>query len=112
MYRKYAEAHTARNLKVFRKDKGIKNLSNDLRYYLSDLGIKNRMTVEYNPQKNEVVERMNRTVITLNDPSCTTRRFQSVSGPNLSLLLCRFVTKSPLAHCQTAPHLTIVEHLL
>ena len=52
-------------LKIFRSENGGEYLSNDFKTFLSDNGIKHKLTVAYTLQQKGVAERMNRTLFDL-----------------------------------------------
>ncbi len=52
-------------LKTLRTDNGGECLSNDLKRYFEEHGIKHQLTIAYIPQQNGVAERMNRTILDL-----------------------------------------------
>ena len=54
--------HTEKNIKTFRSDNGIE-FTNELKELCKDSGIKRDLSTPYNPQKNGIVERKNRTIM-------------------------------------------------
>ncbi|CAF0850629.1 unnamed protein product [Brachionus calyciflorus] len=62
-FKNYYDLLTERKIKELRTDNGKENLSNDLKKYIKDAGIKHNTSVEYCPQMNGKAERLNRTLI-------------------------------------------------
>ena len=57
------ENHIEKKIKTFRSDNGREFTSNEFKELCRDSGIKRDLTTPYNPQKNGVVERKNRTIM-------------------------------------------------
>ena len=57
------ENHTEKKIKTFRSDNGGEFTSNEFKELCKDSGIKRELTTPYNPYKNGVAERKNRTIM-------------------------------------------------
>lgn len=51
-------AETNEKLNILRSDNGEEYLSNELKVYMADHGIKHQLTVSYTPHQNGVAQRM------------------------------------------------------
>ena len=62
-FKSFYELLTGYKIKEFRTDNGREYLSNSLKQFLKDSGIKHNTSVEYCPQSNGKAERLNRTLV-------------------------------------------------
>jgi len=53
------ENHTRKKIEILRLDNEGEYTSNDFKYFYKKTGIKRELTMSYNPQKNEILERNN-----------------------------------------------------
>ena len=57
------ENHLERRIKTLRTDNGREYTSNEFESFCKEVGIKRELTTPYNPQRNGVAERKNRTIM-------------------------------------------------
>ncbi|GJU96164.1 ribonuclease H-like domain, reverse transcriptase, RNA-dependent DNA polymerase [Tanacetum coccineum] len=66
-YKSTVEKELRTTLRMLRTDRGGEFTSNEFTQYCKENGIARQLTAPYSPQQNGVVERRNRTIITLDD---------------------------------------------
>ena len=64
-FKNLAETEKGLRIKTFRSDRGGEFTLDEFSKYCTDHGIKRQLTAPYSPQQNGVVERKNRTVVSM-----------------------------------------------
>jgi hypothetical protein len=62
-FKALVENLSEKKIKILRSDNGGEYTSNEFKYFYRDVGIKRVLTTPYDPQKNGVAERKNRTIM-------------------------------------------------